>query len=229
MVPREFFAGYGDFAAFFTGPSDELTVYEESGGSGDADAFTYPHVETDFLRDLVGGDVLMELIEVAFAIGNFGEVFVKESSAIRAGGVFPFSLILKELVSIGLPVALEAGGFGGGGGSSAVLVVAEEIISVDDSKLAISGLDGVINTIVHRGAAGALEVGIFENKDGGVFIAFDIVADVAVMGIWGDDGIEIIVIVIGSFVIGIDDEDGRNDDKRKCSDGGNDACFHKAV
>ena len=66
----------------------------------------------------------MEFLEVAFAVGAVGEIFVEEGGAFGARGIFPFGLVGKENVGAFLPIALEAGSFGSGSGGGAVLVIA---------------------------------------------------------------------------------------------------------
>ena len=169
----------------------------------------------------------MELVEVTFAISNFGEVFVEEGSTIGAGGVLPFGLIGEESVGVFFPVALEAGGFGGGGSSGAVLMVVEEVVAIDDAELAVELLDGLIDARVKTGAGGALVVGVFDDKDGGIFAAFDVVADVAIVGVWCDVRCEIVIVEIGGFIVAVDNEESGDTDESDDCDNGDDADFTK--
>lgn len=58
-------------------PADELIVYVESWGGTDIDTLADTHIEADFLGYLVAGDIGVELVEVAFAFGDFYEIFVE--------------------------------------------------------------------------------------------------------------------------------------------------------
>ena len=135
FFPGNSFAINVELAGFV--PLDVLTVNIEGGGAGDVDATGDAHVEADFLRNIVAGDVLAEFLEVAFAFGDFIEIFLEESSTFGAGGRLPFGLGGKELVGIRFPIALDSGGFGGGGGGSAIFVVGEEEVAVNDGEFAV--------------------------------------------------------------------------------------------
>ena len=125
VVPTDGFTVDNDGAAFLVAPVYVLTVNVESWGGWDIDAFADAHVEADFFGDLGGADVLLELFEIAFAIGDFFEIFTEECGAFGAGSIFPFGLIRKELIGVFFPVALKAGGFSSGSGSGGILMIAE--------------------------------------------------------------------------------------------------------
>ena len=125
MIPIDGFVIDGKGAAVGVAPVDILTVNVEGWSAGDVNVFADFHVSGDLLRNVGGSHVGVEFVNVALVVGNFEEIFIKESGAFGDGSVGPFVLFFKKLVSIGLPVALETGGFGGGSSSGAVLVVAE--------------------------------------------------------------------------------------------------------
>ena len=188
-----------------------LTVDIEGWSARYVDAAGDTHIEADFLGYAVTGDVFTKLFDVAFAIGDFEEIFFEEFSAFGSGGIFPFGLLGEELIGVGFPIALEASGFGGGSGGGAVFVIGKEEAAIDYGKFAIKFFNGFVNFRINGGTAGTLIVGIFENQDRSVGVTFDMIANLAIARVGFDDGIEIIVIEVGGFVVAVDDYIGSYD------------------
>lgn len=222
-LPAQDFAVDGDRAAVSVAPVDVLAVDVKPGSGGDADALGEADVEFDFGGDFGRAEVGAKFVEVAFAARYFGKIFFKQRGALVGSGGTPFVLVGEEVVDVFLPVALEAGGFGGRGGGGTVLVVGHDVVAVDDGEFAIGGLECGVDARVERGAAGALGVGVFVDDDyGGVEVALDVVADVTVVLVGADVAKKVVIAIIGSLAIAIDDEisgDGKDgDDCDNCDD-----------
>ena len=78
-------------------------------------------------------------------------------------------------------------------------MITEDIRAVDDGDFAVVFFDEVGDFVNNRGAAGTLEVGIFNNGDFCVGAAFYVLADTAGLGSVGDD----FVYVVGGNICGV--------------------------
>ena len=206
FFPSDGFAINSEFAGF--APLDVLSVDIEGGGARDVDATGDAHVEADFLRNIFASDVLAEFFEVAFAFGDIIEVLFEKSGAFGAGGRLPFGLRSEEFVGIRFPVALEPGCFGSGGGGSAIFMIGEKEVAIYYGEFAIELLKSFVDFGVNRGTAWALVVGVFENENRSIGVAFNMVGDVAGVLICFDDSIKIVVVVVGGLIVAVDDEEG---------------------
>ena len=96
-------------------------------------------------------------------------------------------MVFEKGISVFFPVALETSSFGGGSGSSAVLMVGKKIVAIDNGELAVRFFKGGVYAGIDRSAARALKISVLENDDWCVLIAFNVIADVAIVLVWPDN------------------------------------------
>lgn len=174
-------------------------------------------IEINFLFHIFARHIGEEFVCVAFPFCNFVEIIYELFGTLISIRIEPFFLFFEKMVAVFFPVALETGGFSGGGGGDAVLVIRKNIGTMNNGDFTIIFFHEFFYGINDRCTAGTLVIRIFENFDFCVFVAFDMIGDVAIFFVGRNNGIDV-VVGANSFILVANNCPGEKTAKKQNSD-----------